>query len=86
MKWLEIRAQYPEQWLLIEAIKARSENNKRIIDEIEVLESFSDSAGAMGRYSQMRRKSPKRELYVFHTSRETLEVTERRWMGIQVSQ
>jgi hypothetical protein len=40
MKWREIRAQYPKQWLLIEATQARSENNNRIIDEIEVLESL----------------------------------------------
>jgi len=28
----------------------------------------------------------KRELYVFHTSRETLDITERRWLGIRGAQ
>ena len=31
MKWDEIRAHYPRQWLLIEAIKAHSKENKRIL-------------------------------------------------------
>jgi len=28
-------------------------------------------------------ESPKRELFVFHTSRKELDITERRWLGIR---
>ena len=30
MQWQEIRSHYPHQWLLIEAIKARSEPNRQL--------------------------------------------------------
>ncbi len=31
MKWQEVRQHYPQQWLLLEAIKAYSEAGKRIL-------------------------------------------------------
>ena len=34
-------------------------------------------------YIQLHREAPERELYVFHTDRETLDITERRWLGIR---
>lgn len=83
MKWQEIRRQYPQQWLLVEAIQAHSEGYKRILDEIAVVDTFSDSVSAMNNYSQLHRKAPERELYVFHTSRKTIDITERRWLGIR---
>ena len=83
MQWQEIRKHYPQQWLLIEAIKARSEASKRILEQLAVLSIFPDSAAAMKGYMQLHREAPERELYVFHTSRETLDITERRWLGIR---
>ncbi|MBI5653220.1 MAG: hypothetical protein HZC40_22655 [Chloroflexi bacterium] len=83
MQWDEIRTRYPQQWLLIEAIQAHSESSRRILDQLAVVNSFSDSVAAMQTYSQLHHQFPERELYVFHTSRENLEITERRWMGIR---
>ena len=83
MKWQEVRAHYPQQWLLVEAIKARSEASKRILDQLAVISTFPNSTAAMKSYSQLHRDSPERELYVFHTSRETLDIAERRWLGIR---
>jgi hypothetical protein len=83
MQWQEIREHYPQQWLLVEAIKAHSETNVRIVEQLAVLESFSDSVTAMKGYAQLHREAPQRELYVFHTSRETLEIGERTWLGIR---
>ncbi len=34
-------------------------------------------------YAQLHREAPQRELYVFHTSREALEIGERTWLGIR---
>ncbi len=86
MKWQEIRQHYPQQWLLLEAIKAHSEANKRILEQLAVVSTFPDSVAAMKSYVQLRREAPERELYVFHTSRETLDITERRWLGIRGAQ
>ena len=83
MKWHEIRTHYPQRWLLLEAIKAHSEANKRILEQLAVVGTFSDSVTALKSYQQLHHEAPERELYVFHTSRETLDVTERRWLGIR---
>ena len=77
MQWQEIREHYPQQWLLVEAIKAHSETNARVVEQLAVVESFSDSVTAMKGYTQLHREAPERELYVFHTSRELLEISER---------
>ena len=83
MKWQEICNQYPHQWLLVEATIAHSENNERVLDEIAVVDKFSDSVSAINNYTQLHRKAPDRELYVFHTDREALNITERSWLGIR---
>ena len=83
MQWQEVRRHYPQQWLLVEAIKARSEANKRIVEQLAVVGAFSDSTAALKGYTQLHREAPQRELYVFHTSREALDITERTWLGIR---
>jgi hypothetical protein len=53
MKWEEIRSRYPHQWLLVEAIKARSESGKRILEQVAVISTFPDSVAAMKGYTQL---------------------------------
>ena len=86
MKWQEICTHYPQRWLLVEAIKAHSEASKRILEQLAVVGTFSDSVTALKSYQQLHHEAPERELYVFHTSRATLDVTERRWLGIRGTQ
>ena len=81
MVWKEIRQHYPQQWLLVEAIKAHSKDNQRILEQLAVVDTFHDSVSAMQRYARLHHEAPQRELYVFHTSRETLDITERHWLG-----
>jgi hypothetical protein len=83
MQWQEIRHHYPHQWLLIEAIRAHTQNNQRILEEISVIGAYPDSVDAMKGYTQFHRQAPERELYVFHTDRQNIEITERRWLGIR---
>ncbi len=83
MEWEEIRQQYPKQWLLVEAMDAHSESNKRIVDQLSVIDSFDNSDNALRSYRQMHRKFPKRELYVLHTDREKIDISERKWLGIR---
>ena len=85
MKWQEIRKNYPQRWLLVEAIKAYSEADKRILEEISVVGTFGDSQTAMRKYQDLHHDEPNRELYVFHTSRETLDITERKWLGVRMA-
>ncbi len=83
MNWEEIRSHYPHQWLLVEAIRAYSEAGKRILEQISVVNTFPDSVTAMKGYAKLHREAPKRELFVFHTDREILDITERRCLGIR---
>ncbi len=83
MKWEEIRNHYPHQWLLVEAIRARSESGKRILEQLAVVSTFSDSKQAMDGYIHLHRLSPTRELYVLHTDRADLDIAERSWLGIR---
>ena len=83
MNWQDVRDRYPQQWLLIEAIRAHTEDNKRILDQIAVIGIYSNSPSALESYQQLHQEDPERELYVFHTSRTELDITERRWIGIR---
>ena len=83
MNWHDIRKHYPEQWLLVEAIKAHSEAGKRILEQISVINTYFDSLSAMNGYKILKREAPERELFVFHTSREDLDISERQWLGIR---
>ena len=83
MQWQDIRQHYPHQWLLVEAITAHSVSGKRVLEHLAVIDTFPDSVTAMKRYTQLHRDAPERELYIFHTSRETLDIVERQWLGIR---
>lgn len=83
MKWEEIRTHYPKKWILIEAVKAHSEANKRILDDIAVINVFSNSKTAMHNYIHLHHENPKRELFVVHSDRDILDITIRKWLGIR---
>ena len=80
MQWSEIRERYPRQWLLVEAVKAHSEEEQRILDDLEIVEFFPDSVTAMRHYQELHRLNPYRELYVLHTNRERLDIGEIHWL------
>ncbi len=83
IEWEQVRHQYPQKWLLIEAVKAHSDSGRRILEYIAVIDVFSDSVEAMKCYKNLHKELPQRELYVFHTDRKELDVSERRWLGIR---
>jgi hypothetical protein len=83
MKWEEIRRHFPHQWLLLEAMEAYSEGGKRIVKQFSVINTFANSVAAMKAYAKLHHEIPVRELFVFHTDREQLDITERRWLGIR---
>ena len=83
MRWADVRAAYPEQWLVIEALDAHSANDRRIVDRIAVTDVCSDGRTAMKRYGELRRQHPQREFCFVHTSNVELEIEERIWLGIR---
>jgi len=84
MKWEDVRNEYPNNWILLEAIEAHSDQGKRVVDKIAVLDKFNNSDKAMTAYRELHKKNPERELYVAHTKNKDLEIEERKWLGVRV--
>lgn len=86
MTWIDIRRHYPHQWLLVEALLAHSKAGKRLLDELAVVDAFSDGEAALRSYLRLHRDAPLRELYVVHSDREELEITERSLLGLRTAE
>lgn len=83
MKWNDVRQHYPHQWLIIEALEARTIDKQRILDRVAVVETCPDGTIAIRRYQELHKQYPQRELYFVHTQRQELDIVERRWVGIR---
>ena len=83
MRWEEIRKRLPNEWLLVEATKAHTENGKRIVEDLAVHNAYPGSQEAWEDYVELHRESPHREYYVLHTSREKLDIKERFYVGVR---
>ena len=83
MRWSEVRAAHPDQWLVIEALDAHSANDRRVFDRIAVIDVCPDGRATMQRYGELRRQHPHREFCFVHTSKVELEIEERVWLGIR---
>jgi len=76
MKWEEITELHPGRFVLVEAIKASSNNRVRQLEEMAVIQDYDNPQEAWSGYKQLHKLQPTRELYVFHTSRSDVEVVE----------
>lgn len=86
MRWDEVKQAYPSQWVMIEAINAKSEGNKRIVEQVTVVNTFkNNSKDAIREYVQLHKAHPERELYIVHTSRLELDIEEQRLVGVRTS-
>lgn len=83
MQWDEIRCHFQHQWLVVEVMKAHSENGKRILEDMSIVNTYPDGSAAMKGYSQLHREFPQREFYFVHTDRKTIEIEERFSLGIR---
>ncbi len=75
---------YHNQWVIIEAIEAHTEGDRRLIAQMTVVDNFQeDNNKALLHYLQLHRKHRERELYVVHTSRPELDIIEQKWIGVR---
>lgn len=81
--WDKIRLAYPHKWLVIEAINSHSVLDKRILEAVKVVSTFNDSEDALREYLRLHRENHSKELYVVHTDKEVLDITEQKWLGIR---
>ena len=47
MKWHQVREHFPHQWLLVEATKAHSVDERRILDDLAVVDHIADRVGVL---------------------------------------
>ena len=76
MTWEAIREAYPHQWLLVEAIKAHTKGDKRVVEDFNVLGSFHDSVDGWEQYGTVHARDPYRELYVVSSEAAKLDIRE----------
>src|ERR1700680_251461 len=81
MKWTAVRSYFPHQWLVVEALEARSDSGKRLLEDLAVVDQYPDGESAMRAYLSLHRQHPGREMYVVHTDRENLEIAEEHRLG-----
>ena len=83
MDWDEIKQAYPDQWIVIEAMEAHSDGGLRVLDRVAVIATCPDGESAVDAYRRLHDEFPEREFYFIHTSRATLQIEERLWVGIR---
>lgn len=82
MQWEEVQERFPNEWVVLEAMKAHSMEGNRYIEEVVVVDRFDDSTSAMRRYSELHKQAPHREYCFFHTSRPAF-VARERYVGVR---
>ena len=85
MTWEEIRIQYRDRWVIVEAINAFTDTfGKRIIKDLLLIDICNDGASAFSKYRQLHKENKNREYYYLHTSRVTIEISEDTWIGVRL--
>lgn len=85
MKWNEARRICQDKWLLFEAIEAYSEEGKRIVEELSVINIYEQGKEALKEYAKIHKRDKSREMYVYHTKNEELIIGEINWIGVRTS-
>ncbi|GAB6988698.1 hypothetical protein [Paenibacillus pini] len=83
MNWVNIRDIYPDRWVLVEALAAHSNNHIRTIEEMSIVSEYDNPKNAWASYKKLHLSEPTRELYVFYTGNEFIEVIEQPFTGIR---
>jgi hypothetical protein len=83
MRWTELREHYPHRWLVVEAVEAHSAAGHRELGELALVDAFGDGEAALRAYLRLHRQVPEREIYVLHSDREALDITERTCLGLR---
>lgn len=84
MNWETLRENFPNKWVLLEAIEAHSNDGRRILDRISLINTYDEGKKALEDYKLIHKKEPSRELYVAHTIKTELKIIERQWLGVRI--
>ncbi|MCY6354489.1 hypothetical protein [Clostridium sp. ZS2-4] len=70
MKWNEIREKYPNQFVLLKALKSHVNGDKKIVDDVALVKIIENSKEA----NELLIRS-KGDTFVFHTAKDELSLT-----------
>jgi hypothetical protein len=70
MKWNEISEKYPNQFVLLKALKSHVDGDRKIVDDVALVKIIETSKEA----NELLIRS-KGDTFVFHTSKEELSLT-----------
>jgi hypothetical protein len=74
MNWQQICEQYPQQWVVVEALNAVTSGAQCVIEQLELVSVFDDWASAWKSYTSLHNADKWREYYVLHTDRAELNI------------
>ena len=74
MTWEQIRTTYPDRWVLMEALDARTEGDRRVFCELSVLDTVDNNTNVFPRYNEYRKRFPNREIIFYHASNAQMDV------------
>ena len=83
MQWSEIRKDYPNMWVVIEALKSHVKGNEETIEEVSVVNSFEGSSDAYLNYRKIHKQEPLRNYLFASTAKEELKVKVQYWTGVR---
>ena len=83
MHWSEVRKDYPNMWVVVEAMKSHKEGYEKTIEEVSVINAFKKSAEAYMNYQEVHQKEPHRDYLFASTKNEELKVKVQYWAGIR---
>jgi len=77
MKWEEVRKIYPDQFVKVEILDSHIEDDKKIIDEVAIIEPVADDKATEELLSSKDNK------LVYHTSNDKIELQLRNRLGLR---
>ncbi|EHI97678.1 hypothetical protein CDLVIII_0972 [Clostridium sp. DL-VIII] len=73
MLWNEVRKTYPNKWVVFDGLKQYEEDNKLIVEDLAIVEVFSDLNTAYKYYCNLHKQDKSRKLNIGDTRKESLE-------------
>lgn len=83
MQWSEVRKDYPNMWVVIEAMTSHVKDNEETIEEVTVVNSFKESSDAYLNYRKIHKQQPQRDYLFASTANKELKVKVQYWTGVR---
>lgn len=76
MKWEDVRKTYPNRFVKLQVLKSQISGNKRIIEDMAVIDTFEDNGQATRELSKATG-----DILVYHTGNEKIELEIKQFFG-----